>query len=477
MKPVDDSSERFTEYYLDLRKSMLLVEDFTTRYNQNKPLRKQLRACHVALIQRLLDIQRTVLWTQQSGRSLLPPDMPLPYLSTNNAYLGKKTRCSTRTIQNLRHRLREAGLILDEIWHGSKANYEIRLNPEVIFLGRRGDRRNWISLFEGKEMMVDACEDHQDPETINIASVDPLKTEDLEQPISDATEVWKTAAAPVEIPFKQGIQQGFDHPSYEEKNTVFSENFSSKCTLSLPDTNQLNQLEIDPCGKAAGTDADRSGDQRRIFLTGYETDSDEPRKPPRVARRPPVGREQGTGGVQQTFGEVVQELPEKLGRRIFREVSKVWAMAREELYVGEWIADTERERAKARLAEYYLYAQPERYEAGTAEICERIQLVRKWIDRGRQQGQERWVPIPSVYFDYRNGRGFSRTKAWFKKHMAKRREIGDNIAVAKAVGRYQRCVEDEQSKRGPLEIYQELRERLRERGEEVMIKFCDAVML
>ncbi|MCB0632651.1 MAG: hypothetical protein KDD15_23095, partial [Lewinella sp.] len=262
MKPFDGSSERFTEYYLDLRKSMLLVEDFTTRYNQNKPLRKQLRACHVALLHRLLNIQRIAFLKQQSGSVLLPYGISLPYFSTNNMYLGKKARCSARTVQNLRRRLREAGLILDEIWHGSKANYEIRLNPEVIFLGRRGDRRNWISLFEDKEMKVDACEAgkaHQDTETSKKASADPLKTEDLEGQISDATEVWKTAATPMEIPLKQGIQQGVDHPSYEERITVFSENLASKCTLSLLDTNQLNQLEIDPCGKAAGTDDDRSG--------------------------------------------------------------------------------------------------------------------------------------------------------------------------------------------------------------------------
>jgi hypothetical protein len=305
----------------------------------------------------------------------------------------------------------------------------------------------------------------------------------------------------VEIAATRPAEQDANQPPYEEKKAVFAENFSSICTLSLQDTNQLNQLEIDPCGKGAGADEDRSGDRRRNFLTGYETDSDEypplslrdispdGEIPPRVARRPPVGeREIGRKGdgetgkwgygeaLPQTFGEVVAQLPEKLGRRIFREVSKVWEVAQEELYAGEWIADSERERAKTRLAEYYIYADPKRYEAGTAEICERIRLVRKWIDRGRQSGQERWVPIPSVYFDYRNKRGFGRTKAWYKKHIAKRQEIGDKIAVARAVGRYRKCLAAGPGPEGPMEVYRQLKDKLRERGKGVMLRFQNAVI-
>ena len=509
MKPLNGSTERFTEYYLDLRRSMLLVEDFTSRYNQNKPLRKQLRACHLTLMQRLLDIHRTVLWKQQSGRRQLIPGTPLPYLSANNVHLGIKIKCSGRTVQNLRQRLREAGLILDEVWHGSKANYEMRLNPEVIFLGRREDRRNWIALFEGEQLIskVSVTEQGNSVLGAKIATgTDPSKMEDPKQQLTHTPGVWKTAAVPVEIASTASDERSAVHPPYEEKNIVFSENLSSKCTLSLLDTNQLNQLEVDPCGKGAGTDANRSSDQRRIFLTGYETDSDAHRKPPRVARRPPGGEgvmgrhgdgvkpplsfghfphggknfATTVGGSDEqvlpaTFGEVVAGLPGKLGRRIFREVSKVWALALEELYAGEWIADTERERAKARLAEYYVHALPARYSAGTEEICERIRLVRKWIDRGRQASQKRWVPIPSVYFDHRNTRGFGRTKAWFKQHRAKRREIGDNIAVAKAVGRYQRCCKEHSDAEGPMAVYQKLVAQLEGRGEEIVQQFHHAV--
>jgi hypothetical protein len=344
---------------------------------------------------------------------------------------------------------------------------------------------------------------------------DPSKMEDPQQQLTHAPGVWKTAAVPVEIASTAPAERSAVQPPYEEKNTVFSENLSSKCTLSLLDTNQLNQLEIDRCGKGAGTDVDRAGSQRRIFFTGYETIGDSRDTPPRVARRPPVGDgvmgRQGDGEkpplsgglfvppaqaganplvgknfpttvggsdeqvLPATFGEVVAGLPDKLGRRIFREVSKVWALALEELYAWEWIADTERERAMARLAEYYVDARPERYAAGTAEICERIRLVRKWIHRGRQQGLERWVPIPSVYFDHRNTRGFSRTKAWFKKHCAKRRDIGDNIAIARAVRRYERCLRGEDRSQGPMEVYQKLVRQLGKRSEVVVERFCEMV--
>ncbi|PHN07819.1 hypothetical protein [Flavilitoribacter nigricans] len=482
MNAFNCSTGKSTEYYLDLRKSILLVKDFISSYNQDRPLRQQLRANHQNLMYQLLEIQRIVLWKVQSGSIGLIPGTALPRIATNNVQLGEEVKCSARTIQNLRQRLQEAGLIRDEVWHGSKANYELQLNTEVIFLARRGDQRNWIGLF---------CTECSDQQT--TADTRRPDKGNLQRHAPRFHKMWRSTMQAVKIRPDLPSESMKFLPSYEEKNTLFKENFSSNCTLSLPDTNQLNQLEIDPCGKRAETDEHRTHDHLRHVLTGYETDSDlvpplslrdispDGEIPPRVARRPPVDGEWGEGeiggggdGVPQTFAEVVVGLPDRIGRRIFREVAQVWAVAQEELYAGQWIADAERERAKARLAEYYIYASPKRYTAGTAEICERIRLVRKWIDRGRNAtpSLERWVPIPSIYFDYRNHRGFGRTKAWFHRHNAKRRAIKGHIAVTRAVHKYRRSLQEADGTAGPIEVYRKLIGRLQEHSEEAVMDFC-----
>lgn len=516
MKKWQTHSTAAAKWYLDLRKSNQLLDDFVAQYNADRPLREQLRSNHVKLVQELLELYRIVLWKRQSAGELLIPGTILPYLATNNVQLCRRMPCTGRSIQNLRDRLQAAGLIQEEVWHGSNAAYEIALHPAILYITRKGSGR-----WPGAESVEQAVRERK------------------------AAAVWKSGESGVENGVKRQREPGEGQAAYGEKNAVFTEKLSPYCTLSFLDTNELNQLAVDRCGNRAEAGDHRAGEQRRNFLTGYETDSDECIKPPRVARRPPggevvrgevvrgdvvrgemvrgdvvkgdvvrgdvvkgdlatstvgqgAGREdrdalakglgvgRGAGGqgkesiatLPQTFSETVAGLPQKLGRRIFREVSKVWEVAREELYAGEWIADTERERAKARLAEYYVDADPQRYVAGTAEICERIRLVRKWIDRGAAQSPtlSRWVPIPSVYFDYRNERGFRRTKPWFKQHMAKRQEIGDRIAVARAVQRYRRCLQGAEGSMGPVALYQLLQERLRERGKGVAAQFCAAVL-
>ncbi|MCB0634460.1 MAG: hypothetical protein KDD15_32225, partial [Lewinella sp.] len=404
------------EYYLDLRKSKLLLRKWVTAYNDGRPLRERLRTNHITLALELLELYRKCLWKRQSVGELLLPGSPLPYLSTNNVQLGQLLRCSERTIQNWRQRLKIAGVITEEIWHGTNAGYEVRLHPAVMFLTQKGHLANQVQLFG------------MNVETTNARSGAAHIQPDVAA--TNERELLKTPAETVENACKRQHEQGAVAMVYGEKNPEHAENFSPYCTLPFQDTNQLNQLEVLHCGERAETDHFPTHQLRPDTGTGYETDSEGTELPPQVARRPPEvgvrgegvrGEEHGWRGSQRvelipaTFSVAVADLPQQLGRRIWQEVSKVWETALEQLYQGEWIAETERERAKARLAEYYIYAKPENYASGTVEICERIRLVRKWIDRGRKQEENRWVPIPSVYFDYRNPKGFRRTKSWFKK--------------------------------------------------------------
>lgn len=132
-------------------------------------------------------------------------------------------------------------------------------------------------------------------------------------------------------------------------------------------------------------------------------------------------------------------------------------------------------KGKARLAEYFAYSDPNRYTAGADEITGRIILVKVWIQRKEKKGDTRWTtPIPSAYFDIRNEKGFSQTKAWYKKHKAVRHEITLKTTVTKAVNFYMRSLEDG-AKMSPSEAYRIITQRLGKRSQELVRLFNEQI--
>lgn len=149
MNTLELLSPELPAFHLHLYRSEALLRKFVTAYNADKPLRKRLRPNHIALMYELLEIYQDVLERDLSNGKLSRPGAPLPYISTNNVQLAKSLLCRARTIQNLRHRLKEAGLITEETWHGSKANYKLRLNHKVLFLASRPEAENdWQTFLE-----------------------------------------------------------------------------------------------------------------------------------------------------------------------------------------------------------------------------------------------------------------------------------------------------------------------------------------
>ena len=56
----------------------------------------------------------------------------LPPLRTNNGQLAARCLCSKRTIQRHMERLIESEVVIKKRWRGSKASYELWLNPSVL---------------------------------------------------------------------------------------------------------------------------------------------------------------------------------------------------------------------------------------------------------------------------------------------------------------------------------------------------------
>ena len=409
-----------TVYLMKWAKSKKLLEQFAEQYNGSKPLGEQLRSAHRKLAEYLLYIYSLRLKRAMSFGEIQKGSV-LPTLRTNNEQLAGEMGCSVRTIQNLRERLKTAGFIQKEVWHGTNSSYEIFINVTLIHIEERGDSTN------------------------------------------------------VNFRFDPRFFSGQSSPAGQSSAKTLRHTVS--CS-TLQDTNKLNQLsgvdfpqssdnQTDDALKPVGN-AEKSVEKPGKFVKNLQDSQ---------AQETNSGYETGRTPTDQApdcFEDATAGLPASVTEKIARQVDFIMTCAKLNLYADKWISENEEERARARLAEYFIYSDPERFIAGANEIIGRIYLVKKWIERGQAKGQKRWVPIPSIYFDHRNPIGFTRTKSWYKKHLQAKNEIKDNELLTKGLRVYQKSLEDG-STISPTEAYRRISQRLGKRSKTLLNKFNNAL--
>ena len=434
-------------YQLKWRKSKDLLDKFIADYNQNRPVREQLRANHKALAQYLLFIYSAYLQKEQAYGDKISVDKALPLLRTNNVQLSKAIGCSERTVINLRERLRVAGVITKEVFRGSNASYGVELSASIIYLQEVGNPNNVIHLFPGmaKSLRHTVTSTIQvTKELIELSGVDFQQTADFQ-----SNELILA------------VDKGVESRGIPENVVEKRQNSSSQ-------------------GTKQGTG------------TGYEDDSHAKGTPPPVAAAPPKatkGRgvdsvagvpnqprvaDPKTARPPQNLHEALVDKTKEVADSIRRQVQVIWTCALLNLYDDKWIADEEAERAKAAIAEYFIYTTPDRFSGGAAEIIDRIMLVRGWIERGQAKGERRWVPLPSRYFDFRNKTGFTATKKWFKGHIKAKADMKAKELVSKAVKEYLRAQEPG-AKIGPSETYRRISQRLGKYDSDLLDRFHERI--
>lgn len=422
-------------YQVKWAKSKKLLDGYMERYNEGLPLRKQLRASHKALGQYLLFLYSRVVAKEQGYGAGVEAGQPLPVLRTNNVQLSKAMGCSERTIINLRERLKEAQIIVSERFRGSNASYELEISGAVIHIQEVGEPGNVVHLFPNRAQSLR----HTVTRTIQVTN----KLIELDGPV---------------------FQQDADFQANDWKNTV--ENAVNCCgkVESDVENQELSTVQVTQDTRA-----------------GYETVRHEQGTPPELRGTPQGqgGRAKSEMGIVRDYApskleDVLAEVGSEEAKAIRRHVTVIWTCALMNLYQDKWIADEEVERAKAVLAEYLVYADPSRYQAGTAEILERIILVRRWIERGQKQGIRRWVPLPSRYFDYRNENGFTKTKKWFKAHIKAKAEIKAKELLTKAIKEYLKS-KTGGANIGPSETYRRIAQRLGKYDQELLTQFHEQI--
>jgi len=128
--------------HLSTRKTRARLEEYINAHNARHQgnSRMQLKASHRQLAEKMIDKYRLHYAAYQAANIFATP-AELPYIDFNGPFLATITGASERTTRRLRKRLADAGVIVDTIFHGSKAQFEIMLNPEIlVFMDQAGNQ-------------------------------------------------------------------------------------------------------------------------------------------------------------------------------------------------------------------------------------------------------------------------------------------------------------------------------------------------
>jgi hypothetical protein len=487
------NSEKFVNYYeqtskysVKWAKSRKLLEAQLLTYNTGKALHQQLRSAHQALAEKLLYLYSVALHYHQGYvQPLIPGTTPLPALWVNNVQLAQMLNCSERTVQNLRLRLRTAGIITREVWHGTNSQYELHLSPQVLHLQLGGDPNNQVAhFFAATPAPLTSPQTQSLRHTVTSKTI--LETNELNK-LSGAD--FQQAPAPglgaESDPDSQSLdgvaepQELVENPQQNDVPELFSGYETTSDTPTgtplrvaaalpkFPESPEPGKAQLDMVSppNTAPTDACIVSPTREA-------------RNRRVRRDVVVNKISSEAAQKHTSCEpVLGILPEKLPLtlesvylglspadrlQLDRQVSRMASVASATLYADQWICDQEYNRLRIALAEYLRYAPAANYTRGANEVVERIHLVRRWIDSGLANNQNRWVPLPSLYFDVRNAKGFKATKAWFKKHQQAKIAIKDRELVTKAVNFYMASLRPEATI-APTEAYRRVTQTLGKR--------------
>ena len=426
------------QYFLKWHKSKQLLAAKIERYNSGRPLGEQLRSAHKKLLEYMLYLYSNELSKYQGYCAPLEEGKELPPLWTNNVQLSQEMGISERTAINLRKRIKASGLIKKEHWHGSNCSYEIEFDYSILHIQLKGQPDNQAWKF--------------DPKFSSLLGADaPPNMQTLRHTIS-STQSQGTS----KLNKLSGVHSG-EMP----ENTGFPPN----TPVDNPQNPVKNAGEaVDNSSETPNTRIDSKPDTPQATSTGYEADRAEAGTFPPISAAAPTTMEEALAGIA---GD--------LRKKIELHVSTIWSCAYDSLYSDKYLTDSVVDQAKAHLCTYFTAApDPARWGAGAREIITRINLVSRWIRTGLEKGENRWVPIPSVYFDPKNERGFRATKPWYKKHKAIQAEIQCKVIVTKMVNKYRKSLEPGAAI-GPAATHRKIVQYLGKKSQALVIEFNNQI--
>lgn len=273
----------------------------------------------------------------------------LPPFRTNTPALAKVLCCCTRTIRNLITRLIEAKAISEKVHRGRRHNYQLVFSPDILHL---------------------------------CASASPKHNKCLEREIAAI------------------------------ENQSFTEDIVQRLPqLDTGNLNKKNNCPVDGVEMPHAADRELTGNPR---LQDAEL-AEETRLQERLADDP--------GTIRAVPAAIAGNRPssgEETGAR--RENSKIdWSRFEDhyfrlfslivsQLYPKlDFLADSQAYFIKCYLAIQFSQIPPDGYEQKYQELRSRIMLAADYLKRDHH----RFIPIPQIYFNPRNPKGFEGTRKWY----------------------------------------------------------------
>lgn len=103
-------------------------------------------------------------------------------------------------------------------------------------------------------------------------------------------------------------------------------------------------------------------------------------------------------------------------------VAELWAWIEGNIYHRlDYLSDTQRAKGMAYLAAMILQAPPRQQLTKRLELRTRLAMVAEWL----QRDPNRYIPIPSTYFDPDNPNGFKKTEIWFAQSVTTSRQLAE----------------------------------------------------
>ena len=389
------------------------LDTYVENYNSNtNSLSKQVRQAMILTTREIIKIYSLSLLKANNISSV---DLQnLPPLRTNNVQLAKKANASIRTIQRHISRLREANIITAKKWRGSKADYELSINPNIL-------------LVTGKQVVDKAKSTLKKPQNLNTEN-----------------QHFKEIQTPT-CPHTDTSNNGYIN------NIIIAVDKLKTTTSSLP-------LTI----------PQRSRNTTSNTLTGY-TGKIAPKK---INDAGEIVRNKR---VTEQTGAEISEADVARSASLSVYVKSLWRLARNTLYKNHYLTQSQEKRALELLWLWYKPVSDKMLSKVHQVYVERIAIVEKYIAKDFER---RFVQLPHQYFDPKNPSGFTGTRKWYFDQKKRELEVQQKLILQAQIRRFLNNEKKDTAKQKPrLELYKACETRIGKLGQPELIKAFQAAVL
>jgi len=338
----------------------------------------------------------------------------LPPLKTNNVQLAKRAKASTRTIQRHLKRLMEANIITKKVWHGSNSGYELWLNPNIL-------------LISGGKVV------NKPKKEIKTEKTKPIDNQFFKNS--------KTTTCPHTDTSNNGYINNIIIGVHKLKTTMGS----------LPLTNGY-----------------QSRNATSNTFTGY-TGKIDPIKKLDAGEIERIKR-----ATDQTGAEIF-DVDQARSASLSFYVNSLWKLARNTIYKEHYLTRSQEFKGKELLYLWYGPVDDKKLANVHQVYVERLNIVQKYLDK---DPTNRYVQLPSQYFDPKNKYGFTGTRSWYQKQKKRDFEVQLKLILQSQIRRFLNNEKKETAKQKPrLELFRACETRLGKLGQPDLVKTFHASVL